>query len=311
MSLDATRWAWDRKGLSSNEKLVLLCLADMAGYGDYCWPSQGHLCRETGLHVKTVRRVLDALSRPVEADGFGLIADSGRRTGRTRQVIVWRLVGVPHREAQKEAENCPLSFDGPTVHEEPEQEQALTDGDCGDDSKGAQNSPLTESKGDSVSGKGALFSSKGGTKVPTEPTIEPTNGTKGVVVSFGGSSPPACAREAPPADAPKLTIGAVVTRLMDFNPPGGGGVKPGMMQNPRDRERVSVWVREGVTPERFEEAVQACAADQAACKQRRPIWPSDLEIYLFPPGSTAATDDDPIGRIARMLDQQDQERRHA
>ncbi|MHB1670125.1 helix-turn-helix domain-containing protein [Thiomonas sp.] len=91
MSADATRWAWQQQ-LDSRSKLLLLSLSDRAGEDDTCWPSWARLSFDTGLDRKTVN---SCLMRLTEA---GLIRDTGRRVGRTKKVVVWRLVGVPHRE---------------------------------------------------------------------------------------------------------------------------------------------------------------------------------------------------------------------
>lgn len=91
MSLDATRWAW-RQTLDSPSKLLLLSLSDRCGEDDTCWPSWARLNCDTGLDRKTIN---SCLRRLAEA---GLIRDTGRRTGKTKKVVVWRLVGVPHRE---------------------------------------------------------------------------------------------------------------------------------------------------------------------------------------------------------------------
>lgn len=55
MSAEATFWAWKQRGLSSTEKLVLLCLGDChnAGTGR-CDPSDKYIAEQTGLNVKTV-----------------------------------------------------------------------------------------------------------------------------------------------------------------------------------------------------------------------------------------------------------------
>lgn len=91
MSVDATRWAWKQKGISSVQKLVLLSLADRASVDHLAYPSHDSIAEDTGADIKTVKTALKAL---VE---LGLIEDSGSRVGRTRQVVVWHLVGVEDR----------------------------------------------------------------------------------------------------------------------------------------------------------------------------------------------------------------------
>ncbi|AOA58256.1 helix-turn-helix domain-containing protein [Acinetobacter larvae] len=99
MSLDATNWAWrvqlqQKKGGSSKplKKLLLLSLADRAGEDHCCYPSVGRLVEDTEMDRKTVLKIIDELIED------GLILDTGERKGRTKQVKVYRLMGVNGRE---------------------------------------------------------------------------------------------------------------------------------------------------------------------------------------------------------------------
>lgn len=91
MSLDATRWAWTRKGLRPIHKLILLALADRAGADDRAYPSYEQLIEDTGADRKTVWAGLKALTEAT------LIVDTQQRCGGTGQVVIWQLVGVEHR----------------------------------------------------------------------------------------------------------------------------------------------------------------------------------------------------------------------
>lgn len=95
MSLDATRWAWTRTGLRPLQKLVLLVIADRAGADDVAYPSYEQLMDDTGADRKTVWQALKALQ------AAGLISDTGIRTGKTGQIVVWKLNGVEHRNSSK------------------------------------------------------------------------------------------------------------------------------------------------------------------------------------------------------------------
>lgn len=88
MSIDAMRWAKPIKTGRSSSKAVLTWLADMCGADLCAYPSIAALADATELNVKTVQSSLKHL---VE---LGLIEDTGERRGATRQVIVYRLVGV-------------------------------------------------------------------------------------------------------------------------------------------------------------------------------------------------------------------------
>lgn len=99
MSLDATVWAWKKKftqakGGSSPalKKLVLLSMADRADEQHCCYPSSTRLADDCQINKKTLFKILDELSSE------GVIFDTGERKGRTKQVIVYRLIGVQGRE---------------------------------------------------------------------------------------------------------------------------------------------------------------------------------------------------------------------
>lgn len=106
MSLDATVWAWrvelpQIKGGSKKpmKRLVLLSLADRAGEDHCCYPSVSRLSKDTGMDRKTIFKVIAELIED------GLIEDSGKREGSTKQVIVYRLKGVTGREEVGEIKN--------------------------------------------------------------------------------------------------------------------------------------------------------------------------------------------------------------
>ncbi|UTO20577.1 helix-turn-helix domain-containing protein [Acinetobacter sp. Z1] len=99
MSLDATVWAWKKqftqvKGGSSPalKKLVLLSMADRADEQHCCYPSTGRLAEDCQINKKTLFKILEELISD------GVIFDTGERKGRTKQVIVYRLIGVQGRE---------------------------------------------------------------------------------------------------------------------------------------------------------------------------------------------------------------------
>lgn len=102
MSLDATKWAWevqfsDRKGgsLKPLKRLVLLSLADRTGEEHTCYPSVKRLEDDTNLDRKTVMKIIAELIED------GLISDTGERTGKTKQVKIYKLIGVLGRENKR------------------------------------------------------------------------------------------------------------------------------------------------------------------------------------------------------------------
>ncbi len=99
MSLDATVWAWKKqftqvKGGPSPalKKLVLLSMADRADEQHCCYPSTKRLAEDCQINKKTLFKILEELVSD------GVIFDTGERKGRTKQIIVYRLIGVQGRE---------------------------------------------------------------------------------------------------------------------------------------------------------------------------------------------------------------------
>jgi pyocin large subunit-like protein len=79
-------WAGQQRGLRPTHKIALWAYADRANdQTGLCWPSAAWVADFTGLDVKTVKKSLKALK------AANLIADSGERKGKTKQVIVYRL----------------------------------------------------------------------------------------------------------------------------------------------------------------------------------------------------------------------------
>lgn len=127
MSLDATTWAWkvrqkQKPGGSTKplKRLVLLSLADRAGEDHCAYPSIARLVEDTEMDRKTVLKIIDELIQD------GLIEDTGERKGRTKQVKVYRLIGVNGRETVPtmesfDAENEDLK--GPNIGTVPTTEQ--------------------------------------------------------------------------------------------------------------------------------------------------------------------------------------------
>lgn len=99
MSLDATVLAWKTRqkqrvggALKPLKKLVLLSLADRAGEIHECYPSVARLVEDTEMDRKTVLKIIYELIED------GLIIDTGKREGKTKQVKVYLLIEVKDRE---------------------------------------------------------------------------------------------------------------------------------------------------------------------------------------------------------------------
>ena len=94
MDLHPLDWAYSQT-LRPSTKFVLVTMAKVARPDYFCAVST--LCDLTGLNEKTVRASLS------ELQSLGLISDTGRRTGKTRQIIVFELstVDTQKRKASK------------------------------------------------------------------------------------------------------------------------------------------------------------------------------------------------------------------
>lgn len=85
MSWPAVAWSLGQRAPSSAAKFLLVVIADSASAGDWlAWPSVAYLSDTTQQDRKTVLRNLKGLAE------LGLIEDAGR-TGKTKQVTIWRL----------------------------------------------------------------------------------------------------------------------------------------------------------------------------------------------------------------------------
>lgn len=96
MSNSALTWAW-LQSLKPAPKLVLLCLADHADKGGYCWPSLMRLAELTGLDRSTVTRNLSTLV------DFGLIErdrSAGGQGKSTRYRLMEQMQDAPVKQLQ-------------------------------------------------------------------------------------------------------------------------------------------------------------------------------------------------------------------
>lgn len=96
MSIDAMRWAKKVKTGKSSAKAVLTWMADMCGADLCAFPSIPALAEATELDKKTVQSSLQYLI------SIGLIEDTGERRGKTKQIPVYRLLGVEESVAEIE-----------------------------------------------------------------------------------------------------------------------------------------------------------------------------------------------------------------
>ena len=98
----AAYWAARQQPARPLDKLVLIAFADHVDkVSAECYPSVAALCEWTGCDRKTVMKSTASL------EAAGLLIDTGRRCGRTRQVKIYRLPVETVPEAAPLAETVP------------------------------------------------------------------------------------------------------------------------------------------------------------------------------------------------------------
>ena len=85
MSIANLSWALRKPVKPASCKLVLIILGDCCPDGGYAYPCTETICDRTSLDRKTVISCLDTLEKK------GLIKDTGKRVGNTRQIKVYSL----------------------------------------------------------------------------------------------------------------------------------------------------------------------------------------------------------------------------
>lgn len=99
MSSEALAWAFKQAVKPSGAKFTLVALCECANYRTgRITPSIEHLCEITGQNRKTI------IANVAELERQGLIADTGERVGRTKQIKVYQaaIQTVPKAEQSQE-----------------------------------------------------------------------------------------------------------------------------------------------------------------------------------------------------------------
>jgi len=106
VSFDALSWAAKQKPGNLAAKMVLLALANYANEAGEAYPSTAAIAEFGDMNHKTATVALDRL------EALGLIADTGRKSGRSGQIKVYRLnlQSIPKTEASQNRE--PPKFSG-------------------------------------------------------------------------------------------------------------------------------------------------------------------------------------------------------
>lgn len=212
MSLDALRSAlalqrpdrsWGR-----THKAVLECLGDHANAAGEAFVCVATICDEKWIDRKAVLKAIGDLRTA------GWIVDTGKRRGRTGQVIVWELPWVEHRN--KEARNRDTYLDRRTgLHTKPAETQqpqgaqrVTSEGGAGDPAKGPQTGTVSERVPVSDA-KGPGLTRKESPNRDTEPStrLNPSPKQNPLAEGGGRASAPAPAREGAPKSKPNPQAG--------------------------------------------------------------------------------------------------------
>lgn len=165
MSIDAMRWAKKVKTGKSSSKAILTWLADMCGADLCAYPSVAALAEATEMDRKTVLAGLHHLQQ------IGLVVDTGERRGRTKQIPVYRLVGVeesiPDAEQAQKRNTLNNTKNGTVNRNRTENGTVNT------------NSPINGTvSGEKGAESGTINSSESNQRVPFFPLNSPKNGTR-------------------------------------------------------------------------------------------------------------------------------------
>lgn len=105
MSVEAITWALKQPIRHSTAKFVLVAMANLADAEMVAWPSIAYLIEATGQDRKTVQANVQRLRN------LGYIEDTGARSGKTKQVVVYRLK-TPETGPIEQAQNRNTSENG-------------------------------------------------------------------------------------------------------------------------------------------------------------------------------------------------------
>ncbi len=105
MSIDLVNLSFCQKDLTPSEKHILTILCFRADKNTYrCWPSFKSLMHDSGYSRDTVNRVL------TELRAKGKIIDTGDRAGKTKSVIVYKI--IINKESDSRTSSIDKQYDG-------------------------------------------------------------------------------------------------------------------------------------------------------------------------------------------------------
>lgn len=111
MSIELTSLSFGQKDLTPSEKHILMILSFRADSKTFeCFPSFSSLMHDSGYSRDTVNRVMSSLRNKKK------IVDTGSRRGRTKSIIVYKIVIHKHSDnlifiPQKQSDGAPKESD--------------------------------------------------------------------------------------------------------------------------------------------------------------------------------------------------------
>lgn len=233
MSLDALRsaLALQRPDASwgQTHKSVLECLGDHANAAGEAFVCVATICDEKWVDRKAVLRAIADLREA------GWIVDTGKRRGRTGQVIVWELPWIEHRNKESRKRDSYCEPDPVHVRPRPESQQPqglqteVDDAERAENAKGPESGTLSE-RVPLCPAKGPALSPKESPKRDTEPStrLNPLPRVNPLPEGDG------CASAHPPAREDRETQPRGL-RPIGHNPPPPPGPRPPPPPGPPQR----------------------------------------------------------------------------
>lgn len=120
-------WAWNQ-GIPATHKITLLSFIDHENDAGESYPSAKRLAQRTCLNIKTVQKIVVSLRQN------GLLIDSGKRIGKTKQVIVywvgkrpqnWGSITPPIANPLSAVQRPPILGDGSSCKHRPKKAPAM------------------------------------------------------------------------------------------------------------------------------------------------------------------------------------------
>lgn len=283
MSFEAYLWAKKQRGLSDKGKLLLREMADLVDPNHLCWASHAYWAQELECSTRQVRRCVAELTEK------GLLEDTGKRVGRSKRVIVYRLkVTYPRPCADyDDADDEIGTGPGPDLDDvenlQSNQEYAQMRTEMS-----ASKVPRAEDADISGQRCGHLRSEMR-TDLSYVPYNYPVNtlGEGGVDISparahtRGEPPPPPSTQDTQAGDELKPEPAKVMTWLMNASPFSCRRRMLNQLRSPEELQRIQGWLDRGVGWAQLQEARDKLIEAHTAAGILEALWPRLVEPVLF------------------------------